>query len=246
MTYTPTKAFILAAGKGERMRPLTDTCPKPLLSVAGKPMIDRALDALVRAGVTDCVINTGYLAEQIETHLQNRTDIAITFSREDDLLETGGGVKKALDFFEGQPFYVLNGDVIWTDHTEPALLRLAAHWDGDAMDACLLMYDKNRLPDYKGKGDYFLNGDHSKLIHVSRCPEEGAESANTIFAGPRIVHPRLFDEAPDGSFGFLQLFHQAELSGRLHGLRHDGQWYHVGTPEELEKTEQLLKKARAA
>ena len=126
MTEKIEKAFILAAGKGTRMRPLTDTCPKPLLSVAGKPIIDYALDALVSAGVKEVVVNLNYLGHMLENHLANPSDIKITLSWEDELLETGGGVKKELSFFNDQPFYVLNGDVIWTGGTtsDPELHRI--------------------------------------------------------------------------------------------------------------------------
>ena len=242
MSEKITKAFILAAGKGTRMRPLTETCPKPLLEVNGKPIIGYALDALKEAGVTDIVVNLNYLGDQLEAYLKTRTDFNITLSWEDELLETGGGVKKELDFFNDEPFYVLNGDVIWDGGTVPALKRLKAAWDSSKMDALLLMQPKDRQDGYDGKGDYFQDPKTLKLTR--RCPEQ--DSAPYVFAGPRIIHPRLFDNSPQGAFSFLTLFDQAQKKDRLCGEVHDGNWYHVGTPDALRKTDAILRKKNAA
>ena len=241
MTEKIEKAFILAAGKGTRMRPLTDTCPKPLLSVAGKPIIDYALDALVSAGVKEVVVNLNYLGHMLENHLANPSDIKITLSWEDELLETGGGVKKELSFFNDQPFYVLNGDVIWTGGTTSVLDRLSAGWDTDKMDLMLLMYPTGKLKDYDGLGDYHLDEVTGKLKYRA-----DGETAPFIFAGPRIVHPRLFNNGPDGAFSFLKLFHKAEAEGKLFGCVHDGEWHHVGTPDALQETDALLRQKQNA
>ena len=235
------KAFVLAAGKGTRMRPLTDTCPKPLLKVAGKPIIDYALDALVAQGVKEAVVNLNYLGHMLEDHLQKRDDIKITLSWEDERLETGGGVKKELSVFGDEPFYVLNGDVIWTGGSSPVLERLANHWDEKLMDLLLLVYPTHKLDGYEGQGDYAIDSDSGRLIYRT-----GDDIVPYIFAGPRIVHPRLFENTPDGYFSFLELFHKAEKNGRLYGAIHDGDWHHVGTPEALAKTENLLLKSKAA
>lgn len=243
MTDQPiTSAFILAAGKGTRMRPLTDTCPKPLLKVAGKPIIGYALDALKQAGVTDIVVNLNYLGDQLEAYLKTRTEFNLTLSWEDELLETGGGVKKELARFGDAPFYVLNGDVIWDEGAIPALLRLKAAWDPAQMDALLLLQPRDSQPDFEGAGDYFRDPDSLKLIRRT-----GADAtAPYIFAGPRIIHAPLFKDSPAGAFSFLTLFDRAEAAGRLSGLVHDAQWYHVGTPKELEKTDALLRRKSAA
>ena len=241
MSQIITKAFILAAGKGTRMRPLTDTCPKPLLDVAGKPIIAHALDALAERGVTDVVVNLNYLGEQLEAYLETRQDFNITLSWEDELLETGGGVKKELAFFGDEPFFVLNGDVIWDGGSIPALKRLQDNWNADKMDALLLMQPIDRQDGYNGRGDYYLDAESLRLTR--RTPEQSA--APLVFAGPRIINARLFENAPDGHFSFLTLFDQAQEKQRLCGVIHDGNWYHVGTPEALKKTDEILRKKNA-
>ncbi len=239
----PKKAFVLAAGRGERMRPLTDTCPKPMLEVAGRSMLDRALDALAAAGVEDVVVNTCYLGEKIADHLKKREAAGkaprIILSHEDVMLDTGGGVKKALAHFGDEPFFVLNADVIWTDGASPTLTQMAKAWDENRMDVLLLLHTTSDLPEYMGRGDYYLPEGSDQPVFGKNA----SAPANFIFAGPRIVHPRLFDGAPDGAFSFLQLFHKAEAAGRLFAHRHDGGWYHVGNPEALEKTDALLRVA---
>lgn len=237
MAYYPKKAFVLAAGMGERMRPLTDNCPKPLLMVGGSTMLDRALDALAEAGVEEAVVNVHYLPRMIEEHLKSRKSPRITISREEKLLDTGGGVKKMLEFFGGEPFFVLNADVLWTDGPGGTTLRqMAQGWDSATMDLMLLMHTTQDLPLYAGKGDYYLPDGSNKPVFKERADGK----ANYIFAGPRIAHPRLFENTPDGAFSFLQLFHKAELSGRLTAHRHDGDWHHVGTPEAFHETNRIL------
>jgi MurNAc alpha-1-phosphate uridylyltransferase len=242
MIQPPQKAFVLAAGLGERMRPLTERCPKPLLYVGGRTMLDRTLDALEEAGVVETVVNLHYLPEMIVEHLKARKTPKITFSREEPLLDTGGGVKKMLSSFGNEPFFVLNADVVWTDGeaTDPkaqsTLRQMAAAWDSSKMDLLLLLHTTRDLPAYAGKGDYYLAEGSSQPVFRERAPAP----ANYIFAGPRIVHPRLFANAPEGAFSFLDLFHKAEGEGRLYGLRHSGAWHHVGTPEAFEETNRIL------
>lgn len=225
------KAFVLAAGKGLRMRPLTDHCPKPLIEVDGSSMLDRALDDLAAAGVTEIVVNTHYLGEKIEDHLKKRKDLAITISREDELLDTGGGVRRVLDFFGNQPFYVLNADVVWTNGPVKALTRLAEAWDENKMDALLLLCPKDKANDPDLKGDFSVDP-------AGRLSSKGKDM---VFAGPRIVTPRLFDNAPEGAFSFTDLFRKAEKAGRLYGMVHDAGWFHVGTPAMLHQTNAALK-----
>tara|TARA_B100000686_G_scaffold351073_1_gene448774 strand:- start:2192 stop:2923 length:732 start_codon:yes stop_codon:yes gene_type:complete len=231
------KGFILAAGQGKRMRPLTDTCPKPLLKVAGKPIIEYALDALKERGVSDVVVNLNYLGEQLEDYLNTCSDFNITLSWEHEFLETGGGVERALHHFGDEAFFVLNGDVIWDGGSRPALKRLEDNWDSDKMDALLLMQPIEKQDGYHGKGDYHHDADTLELTR--RTPDQ--DRAPLVFAGPRIIHPRLFNQAPQGAYSFLTLFDQAQEKNRLYGVVHDGNWYHVGTPDSLEKTDRILR-----
>lgn len=231
------KAFVLAAGKGLRMRPLTDHCPKPLLEVDGRTMLDRALDDLAAAGVEEVVVNTHYLGGQIKAHLEKRKDLKITLAPEAELLDTGGGVKKMLGFFKDEPFFVLNADVVWTNGSQNALARLIAQWDENKMDALLLLCPRAQANDPDLKGDFSMQPD-GRLSFAGN---------DMVFAGPRIVHPRLFEHAPEGAFSFTDLFKKAEKAGRLFGLVHDGRWFHVGTPAMLASTNAALgpKKGRS-
>jgi MurNAc alpha-1-phosphate uridylyltransferase len=202
-------------------------------------MLDRALDALAAAGVTDVVVNTFYLGHMISDHLAARAAPKIKIVNEHQLLDTGGGVKNALAHFGDDPFFVLNGDVLWTDGpSKPALARLRDAWDGDKMDILLLLHPFKDLPAHAGSGDYFLP-DGSMQPRFARH-KNAPLTPNMVFAGPRIVHPRLFNAAPDGAFSFLDLFHKAEAAGRLYAVVHDGAWYHVGTPDALRETDAIL------
>jgi MurNAc alpha-1-phosphate uridylyltransferase len=233
----PEKAFVLAAGRGERMRPLTETCPKPLLEVGGSTMLDRTLDALAEAGVRDVVVNAHYLGGMIVDSLKHRTVPRITLSVEESLLDTGGGVRKMLPFFKDAPFYVLNADIVWTDGSStPALTRLAQAWDSSKMDLLLLLHATQDLPSWNGRSDYYLAEGSDKPVFF----ENSAMPANYIFTGLRIVHPRLFDGVNQDDFSFLKLFHKAEAAGRLFALPHDGAWHHVGTPEAYAETNRIL------
>ena len=230
----PKKAFVLAAGLGERMRPLTNECPKPLLTVGGKTMLDRVLDELAEVGVSEAVVNTFYLASMIEDHLSIRKFPKIVISRETELLDTGGGVNRMIDFFDDTPFYVLNADVVWTNGKKPTLTALADAWDSSKMDLLLLLYPLEKIQSYTGSGDYYLEERSDYPVFA----KNKGKTANYVFAGPRIVHPRLFAGAPEGAFSFLKLFHKAEQKRRLRGLRHDGKWHHISTPEAFIKVNQ--------
>ncbi|MGE4279375.1 MAG: nucleotidyltransferase family protein [Magnetospirillum sp.] len=233
MSCKPTHAMVLAAGLGLRMRPITETRPKPLVRVGGRTMLDRALDHLDKAGVTHKVVNTHWLPDQIAAHLAHRADI--TLSPEDVLLETGGGVTKALALLGSAPFYVVNSDIIWTDGgTESALSRLAQAWDDENMDALLLMSRTATALGYDGDGDFFLSTDGVPTRRGAR------QVAPLLFSGVQILSPRLFAEAPSGKFSLNVLYDRALEAGRLFGLVHDGGWYHVGTPQALPVVEQAL------
>jgi len=230
----PSTAMVLAAGLGQRMRPITDKMPKPLVPLRGEAMLDTILDRLQAHGIAKVVVNLHYLGEMIEVHLKGRTQPEIVFSHERDLLETGGGVKKALPLLGEVPFFVLNGDVCWLDGITPALARLAAAWDEEQMDALLLLHPTCSAFGYEGIGDYFMD----PFGRLRRRQER--QIAPFIYAGIQILHPRLFEDAPEGSFSLNKLYDKAQDAGRLWGLRHDGEWYHVGTPAELRAVEDAL------
>lgn len=225
-------AMVLAAGLGMRMRPLTLERPKPLVVLRGRTLLDRALDRLRAAGVTRTVVNTHYLAEMIEDHLRDDADIVL--SPEAERLETGGGVARALPHLGGAPFYVVNSDAVWRDGAVSALDRLAAAWDAARMDVLLLMQPVDRAMGYHGPGDYHMADDGT--LH-----RRGAdETAVHLFAGVQILHPKIFHDIPDGPFSLNLLYDRAEAAGRLHGVEHDSDWFHVGTPEDLAATEAVF------
>lgn len=234
MTAGPTTAMVLAAGLGQRMRPITDKMPKPLVPLRGEAMLDTILDRLEVHGIEKVVVNLHYLGGMIVDHLKARKRPAIVFSQEDALLETGGGVKKALPLLGDEAFFVLNGDVCWLDSLTPALERLAAAWDEAEMDALLLLHPTCSAFGYEGIGDYFMD----PVGRLRRRQER--QIAPFIHAGIQILHPRLFDGAPEGSFSLNRLYDKAQEAERLWGVRHDGEWYHVGTPAELRAVEDAL------
>lgn len=225
--FVPGRGMVLAAGLGLRMRPLTRNVPKPLLEVGGATMLDQALDRLQDAGVSDVVVNTHWLPEQIEKHLERRQTPTIVISREDDLLETGGGIAKALPLLGTEPFYAANADVVWRDGTMPALHRLAGAWVDDDMDALLLLASTVRSTGYDGYGDFLMD----PVGLLRRRPERVV--APFVFTGVQILHPRLFHDAPAGAFSMNVLYDRALDAGRLFGIAHDGDWYHVGTPPAI-------------
>jgi MurNAc alpha-1-phosphate uridylyltransferase len=225
-------AMILAAGRGERLRPLTDNAPKPLIPVAGRSMLDRSMERLVAHGVRTVVVNVHHLGEQIARLLDGRARIV----REERLLETGGSVKNALPLLGEGPYFILNGDGLWRDGPQPMLSRMEAAWDPARMDALLLLHpiDSAIGREAKDRGDYFLNAD-------GRARHRGsAESAPYMFASVSVCDSRLFKESPDGPFSLLKLWNRAEADGRLFGLVHDGHWFHVGTPQALAEAERRL------
>jgi MurNAc alpha-1-phosphate uridylyltransferase len=234
MSARVARAMVLAAGLGLRLRPLTLTTPKPLVRVGGTTMLDRVLDRLAEHGVELAVVNTHHLGEQIARHVAARRAPRIVLSHEEELLDTGGGVKKALPLLGDAPFFVVNSDLLWTDGAEPALGRLARAWDDARMDTLLLLQPTARAYGYDGRGDFFMAEDGG----LRRC--RAGETAPYLFAGVQIVHPRLFRDAPDGKFSLNLLFDRAAAARRLFGLAHLGGWYHVGTPDSLAGVEAAL------
>jgi len=240
MSY-PTRAMIMAAGLGTRMRPLTDTMPKPLVKVMGKALIDHAIDRLIDAGVTTCVVNLHYKAEMIREHLSARTDVEILYSDESDgLLGTGGGVLQALPFFKDEPFYIHNSDTIWVEGYGKALELMKASWNPEVMDALLLIVPLLNSMGYEGRGDFMMDS----LGHLARVPP--GRVSPFAYPGVQIVHPRLFDNPPEGGFSTNVLWDRAIEKERLHGVRMDGVWIHVGTPQAVAEAEAYLSDLVAA
>lgn len=234
----PATAMVLAAGLGKRMRPLTATRPKPLIEVAGKPLIDHALDRLCAAGVGKAVVNVHYLADAVEAHLKNRSEgIEIVVSDErGKLLETGGGLVKALPLIEADPFLVVNSDNLWVDGPVDALKLLAASWDEARMDALLLLVPLARAHCHNGSGDFHMRPSGA----LSRRRPRGV--APFVFTGIQIVSKRLFEgELPQGSFSTNLLWDRAIAAGRCFGAVHQGLWFDIGRPENIGKAEAILR-----
>ncbi len=238
----PKTGMVLAAGLGTRLRPITDATPKPLVRIRGRALLDHAIDRLQAVGVEKIVVNTHYKAAQIAAHLASRfgqgVAPVVAVSREEDLLETGGGVVKALPLLD-ERFYVVNSDVFWLDGKVPALQRLARAWD-DSMDALLLLQRSTTAIGYDGIGDYFLD----PLGVPKRRGER--QIAPYVFSGLQILHRRLFDDpALPAKFSLGRLYDRAEAAGRLRAIVHDGEWYHIGTPAALDLAEDRLTISRA-
>lgn len=239
MTDLSDTAMVLAAGMGMGMRPLTLTKPKPLHEVGGKAMIDHAIDKLVEIGMPRIVVNSCYLAEQIEAHVQQRRDIDVVISREEERLETGGGILRALNHFGGKPFFALNADLPWIDGPVPSLERMRAFWNPNLMDALLLLMPTKSALGFVKKGvpsggDFFLS------------PAGVATRADTapprpyVYIGAQIIKPSAYDRAPAEIFSNNAIWDRIEAKGRLYGIVHDGACYHVGTPEALADANQRL------
>jgi len=229
-----TRAMIMGAGFGTRMRPLTDDRPKPLVTVRGRTLLDHNLDRLVAAGVTMAVINLHYRAQMVRDHLAKRRDIEIRFSMEEEILGTGGGVVKALPNFEGESFFILNSDSVWVEGYNSALAVMQRLWEPEKMDGLLLLAAMTTAMGYEGRGDFLLDAQG----YISRVPE--LTSSPYAYSGVQIAHPRLFDNAPDGSFSTNIMWDRAIARHRLYGTRLEGVWIHVGTPEARDDAEQFL------
>ena len=227
----PDHAMVLAAGLGTRLRPVTADLPKPLVTVGGRTLLDRILDRLVAAGVGTAVVNTHHCADRIEAHLAGRRAPRIEICREETLLDTGGGVAAALAKLGPGPFYVINGDVLWLDAKRGALERLARAWRDEDTDGLLLLHPVVSAEGYRGPGDYFLD----QVGGLRRRHEQ--QVAPFVFTGVQLLHPRLFAGAPEGPFSLNLLYDRAEAAGRLRGIAHDGEWFHVGTPAGLARAD---------
>ena len=230
------KGMVLAAGLGTRMRPLTEALPKPLLALRGRSLLDHALDRLEDAGIGEAVVNAHYLAPQVVAACGGRRAPRCTVLVEEALLETGGGIRNALPHLGEAPFAVANGDAFWLDGPTPALLRLAAAFEEARMDALLLMVRAAAVEGDVGLGDFLLD----PLGRIRRPKER--EVAPYLYAGVQIVHPRLLDGTEAGRFGLMGPWMRAIGAGRLFGLVHDGAWFHLSTPPDLQRAEEALDK----
>ena len=229
-------AMVLAAGLGKRMRPLTATRPKPLVEVAGKPLLDHVLDRLRAAGIGQVVVNVHYLADALEAHLRRKAaDLDVRISDERGmLLETGGGVAKALPLIPEDSFLIANSDNLWIDGPRDAISLLAEHWDDETMDALLLLVPLARANCHSGLGDFHMD----PLGHITR--RRPSKVAPFVYTGVQIVSKRLMTDIPDGPFGFMLLWERAIAAGRAFGFVHQGLWFDVGTPPAIGKTEAML------
>lgn len=243
MSERPHAGMVLAAGLGLRMRPLTEHLPKPLVEVAGRPLIEYTLELLERQGIEQLVVNASYLAPKLEAYFKQRQGGAVSLSFEEERLETGGGVARALPLLGDAPFYVMNSDVILCDGTNvPALERLAEAWDGERMDALLLLMPKEKAIGYDGEGDFFLeNG----------CVRRRGDAATApyVFTGTQLLHPRLFTGCPQGAFSLNVLYDRSRdgkgALQRVGGIVHDGKWLHVGDPDGKRQAEEVLHTKKA-
>ncbi|MHA6641282.1 nucleotidyltransferase family protein [Mesorhizobium sp. A623] len=231
--------MVLAAGLGKRMRPITETMPKPLVKVAGKTLLDWGLDSLADAGVAKAVVNVHYFPEQIAAHTAHRTAPKIVISDESDgLLDSAGGIVKALPELGDAPFFVLNADTFWIDRGAPSLARLALAWDDASMDILLMLADIDSATGHSGGTDFSAapNGALRRSM---------GDPAGLIYAGAAIIHPRIFDGAPAGPHSLNSYFDAAIAKNRLFGMAIDGSWITVGTPDAIPLAEEAVAAALA-
>jgi MurNAc alpha-1-phosphate uridylyltransferase len=229
------QAMVLAAGFGKRMKPLTDAKPKPLIEVAGRTLLDHALDAIAGAEIPKVTVNVHYLADQIEDHVKARDDIDVAISDERaEILDSGGGVKAALPLFNDGPLAVLNADTFWCERSGSTLARLGAAFDPDTMDMLLLLVRHEDAVGFDGAGDFTLGKD-------GRLARRGdAATAPYIYAGVAVMLPSLTAGEADEAFSLNRLFDRAIAQGRLYGQVLDGLWLHVGTPAAISLAEEAL------
>lgn len=234
---TPKTAMVLAAGLGKRMRPITDTMPKPLVPIAGKTLLDRGLDALAEADVTKAVVNVHYFPEQIVRHVASRTAPKVIISDESaGLLDSAGGIVRALPDLGLAPFFVLNADTFWIDRDRSNLKRLALAWDDARMDVLIMLADPKSATGHSGGTDFLIDAD-GRLSRSKGAP------AGLIYAGAAIVHPRIFIGAEATPHSLNVYFDRAIAAGRLFGMEIDGHWITVGTPDAVPAAEEAIRDA---
>ncbi|WP_062228265.1 nucleotidyltransferase family protein [Aureimonas frigidaquae] len=231
----PRTAMVLAAGLGKRMRPVTAMIPKPLVEVGGKALIDYGVDALLRNGVSRIVVNVHYLPDLLRAHMRKRRGAEIVISDETDmLLESGGGIVKALPELGPDPFYVINSDTFWIDGYRDNLDLMAQMWDASRMDVLLLIADMKRSTGYEGRGDFHMDVE-GRLTRVGE-----RDMSPFIYGGAAIIHPRVFAGQAVETFSLNRIFDRAIAEGRLFGVRLDGLWLTVGTPAAIVDAERVL------
>ncbi len=239
-TAVPQTAMVLAAGLGKRMLPITEKTPKPLVRVNGKALIDHALDALAAAGVARAVVNIHHHPDQMEKHLSSRQAPGISLSDErQQLLDSGGGVVKALPLIGNEPFFVVNSDTFWIEGYRPNLLHLAEQWDGSKMDILLLLASTPSAVGYGGAGDFTMDPQGRLVRRKER------QIAPFAYAGAAIFSPSVFRDLPQGAFSLNVLFDRAIEAERLFGARLDGLWLHVGTPDAIVEAEEAIAQSTA-
>lgn len=235
----PRRAMVLAAGLGKRMRPITETIPKPLVEIAGKPLIDWGLDALAAAGVEEAVVNVHYLPDLLAAHLARRRHPLVHISDERDrLMDSGGGIVRALPLLGPDPFFVLNADTFWIDAENPDLARLALAWDPARMDILLMLAHPESATGHEGGTDFLLDG-------AGRLARSSGAAGGLIYAGAAIVDPHVFAGQPSGPHSLNRHFDRAIEAGRLHGIAMTGRWITVGTPSAIAPAEAAVAAARA-
>lgn len=236
----PKSAMVLSAGLGTRMKPITNVMPKPLVRVFGKTLLDHGLDALSQAAVSNAVVNVHYFPEQIEAHVERRKSPNVVISDErNKLLDSGGGIANALHKIGPKPFYLLNADSFWIEGIKPNLQLLSESWKDDNMDILLLLSGFHNSVGYPGKGDFTMDPEGKLARRGER------KIAPFAYSGAAILHPRIFEQAPEGSFSLNLLFDRAIEQGRLFGLQMGGLWLHVGTPEAIIEAEMAIAKSAA-
>lgn len=233
--FMPDKAMVFAAGLGTRMRPITDSVPKPLVKVAGKPLIDHMLDRFAEAGVETAVVNVHHHADQLEAHLATRQAPKIMISDERaKLLDQGGGVRKALPLLGDAPFFLCNTDSFWVEGPRANLRRFAAAWDPEKMDILLLVAATSASVGVDWPGDFTMDA-FGRL-----AGREERRVAPFVYTGVGIIKPELFKHASEEVFRLAPFFHAAAAAGKLFGVRLDGLWFHVGTPQAIEDAERVF------
>ena len=231
--------MVLAAGLGKRLRPITDTLPKPLVKIGGKAMIDWGLDTLEAAGVTKAVVNVHYLADQIHAHLAARALPRIVFSDEREaLLESGGGIVNALPLLGAEPIFLINSDTFWLEDEGSNLSRLAEMFHSESMDILLLLVRPEQATGYEGKGDFDMD-----MSNRLRRPLPD-ETVPFVYAGAAVIHPRVFNGAASEPHSLNRQFNKALADGRLFGMPMQGQWLTVGTPDAIPAAEEVVRKRK--
>lgn len=234
----PQKAMVFAAGLGTRMRPLTDTLPKPLIKVGGKPMLDHMLDRFADVGVREAIVNVHYRADQVEAHLAGRQHPHIIISDErDTLLDQAGGIRKALPLLGSEPFFICNTDAFWLEGPRSNIEALVARWNPAIMDILLLVAATTSSVGVDWPGDFLMHADGRLQKRAER------EVAPFVYTGVGILKPALFKDAPAGPLRLAPYFFEAAARGKLFGQRLDGQWLHVGTPEAVAQAEHTIERS---